>query len=265
MHCNMLRVALILALPLLPTGCATTGEHGFLSWMFGRKARQEQKVEARTGQAEDEVVRAAQKEVRKTGVALDAAAQENPASRSVAVAKRTNANADALLTQRSPLPVAEADEAVRIVRDLLSEETARRESAEKSQGAAEDSARKLGAELDALRTQLTTLRKASAEEAANNLRLANELRAATLWKWLATAGTVLMTVAALAYRYNLGGLQTGVADGLAKLHSKYGASDEDVSAVRSSIDAATLPYTQNQIFNLVAKAVAAKANSTSAT
>ena len=210
-------------------------------------------------------MRAAQKEVRKTGVALDAAAQENPASRSVAVAKRTNGNADALLNQRAPLPVAEADEAVRIVRDLLSEEPARRESAEKSQGAAEDSARKLGAELDALRTQLTTLRKASAEEAANNLRLANELRAATLWKWLATAGTVLMTVAALAYRYNLGGLQTGVADGLAKLHSKYGASDEDVAALRSSIDAATLPYTQNQIFNLVAKAVAAKANSTSAT
>lgn len=256
---------IILAGSLSMAGCANTGEHPLLSWMFGRKARQEQKVEARTGQAEDEVVRLAQKEVRKTGVALDAAAQENPASRSVAVAKRTNTNADALLTQRAPLPVAEADEAVRIVRDLLSEETARRESAEKSQGAAEDSARKLGAELDALRTQLDSLRKASAEEAANNLRLANELRAATLWKWLATAGTVLMTVAALAYRYNLGGLQVGVAEGLSKLQHRYGATDEDVSAVKSSIDAATLPYTQNQIFNLVAKAVAAKANSTSAT
>ena len=260
-----MRLTIVLFLALSMAGCATTGEHPLLSWMFGRKARQEQQVEARTGQAEDEVVRAAQKEVRKTGVALDAAAQENPASRSVAVAKRTNANADALLTQRAPLPVAEADAAVRIVRDLLSEEKAPREQAEKSQAADEDSARKLGAELDALRTQLDNLRKASAEEAANNLRLANELRAATLWKWLATAGTVIMTVAALAYRYNLGGLQTGVADGLAKLHSKYGASDEDVAAVRSSIDAATLPYTQNQIFNLVAKAVAAKANSTSAT
>ena len=260
-----MRLTIVLFLALSMAGCANTGEHPLLSWIFGRKARQEQKVEARTGQAADEVVRAAQKEVRKTGVALDAAAQENPASRSVAVAKRTNGNADALLNQRAPLPVAEADAAVQIVRDLLSEEPARRESAEKSQGAAEDSARKLGAELDALRTQLDNLRKASAEEAANNLRLANELRAATLWKWLATAGTVIMTVAALAYRYNLGGLQTGVADGLAKLHSKYGASDEDVSAVRSSIDAATLPYTQNQIFNLVAKAVAAKANSTSAT
>ena len=260
-----MRLTIVLFLALSMAGCATTGEYPLLSWMFGRKARQEQKVEVRTGEAEDEVVRAAQKEVRKTGVALDAAAQENPASRSVAVAKRTNATADALLTQRAPLPVAEADAAVRIVRDLLSEEKARRESAEKSQGAAEDSARKLGAELDALRTQLDNLRKASAEEAANNLRLANELRAATLWKWLATAGTVIMTVAALAYRYNLGGLQAGVADGLAKLHSKYGASDEDVAAVRSSIDAATLPYTQNQIFNLVAKAVAAKANSTSAT
>lgn len=260
-----MRFPIILFLALSLAGCATTGDHPFLSWVFGRKARQEQKVEARAGQAEDEVVRAAQKEVRKTGVALDAAAQENPASRSVAVAKRTNGNADALLTQRAPLPVAEADAAVRIVRDLLSEEKAPREQAEKSQSADEDSARKLGAELDALRTQLTNLRKASAEEAANNLRLANELRAATLWKWLATAGTVLMTVAALAYRYNLGGLQTGVADGLAKLHSKYGASDEDVAALRSSIDAATLPYTQNQIFNLVAKAVAAKASSTSAT
>ena len=38
--------AIILAASLSMAGCATTGEHPLLSWMFGRKARQEQKVEA---------------------------------------------------------------------------------------------------------------------------------------------------------------------------------------------------------------------------
>lgn len=248
----------IFVMALLLTGCATTGEHSLLGWFFGRKAREEQKVEARAQVVEDRAVTAAQVEIRKTAVALAAAAEEQPASRPVQVAQRTNGNAETILTQRAPLSVGAADEAVRIARDLLSAEVAKREAAEKSQSGAEQANRELGRQLEELRAQLVTLAKERAAEAANNLRLANELRAATIWKWIGTAGTALMTLAALAYRYNLGGLQKGVADGLAGLQHKFGGSDEDLAAVKAAIDAATLPATQNQLFNLVAKAMASK-------
>ncbi len=42
-----MRLTIVLFLALSMAGCATTGDHPFLSWMFGRKARQEQKVEER--------------------------------------------------------------------------------------------------------------------------------------------------------------------------------------------------------------------------
>jgi hypothetical protein len=76
-----------------------------------------------------------------------------------------------------------------------------------------------------------------AAEAETNLRLANRLRAATLWKWASTAGALALGALALAYRYNLGNLQVGVGQALGAFQKKYGTSDEDLTAMQHSIDA----------------------------
>lgn len=245
LHCGndpFLRTVTLAALALaLLAGCATaTGTRRSwnpLDWIFGRKAAAVATTEAKATTTETALVHAAQIEVVKTGEALAAAREENPESRPVAVAQRTNANAAALLNQREPLALAEQQSALDTVRGLLSQETARREAAERAQQEAEGSARKLSTELGELRARLEALKGEQAQEAATNLHLANELRAATIWKWTSTVGAAALGLLALAYRLNLGNLQTGVGEALGHFQKKYGTSDEDLKEMKAAIDA----------------------------
>lgn len=226
---------------LLLGGCTsaagTRRSYNPLDWIFGRRAAAAATTEAKQAATGEAMVHAAQLEVAKTGAALAAARTEHPESRPVEVAERTNANAAALLNQRSPLSLAEMQQALDTARGLLSAEASARESAERAQAAAETSAAKLSTELGELRARLQAMKADLAAEAETNLRLANRLRAATLWKWASTAGAVLLGALALAYRYNLGNLQVGVGQALGAFQKKYGTSDEDLTAMQHSIDA----------------------------
>lgn len=230
----------------LTAGCTSTSSWNPLNAWFGRKANAEAKTEAKASAVEDKSVTAAQVEVVKTGVALAAAAVEHPESRPVQVAQRTNANAAALLNQREALSVAAHDEAVATAQGLLSAETAKREAAEKAQAQTEARNRDMGEQLEKLRGQLKQLSKERAEEAAKNLALANELRAATIWKWAGTAGSVLLGLAAVAYRLNLGRFQTGAAEVLARLKQTHG--DEVAGTARSVLDAVLHTGEQKAVF-----------------
>lgn len=250
---------LMLGWLLVLIGCTTAAgtrrSMNPLDWLFGRKAAAVASTDAKRGDAEEAIVHAAQIEVVKTGEALAVARETHPESRPVEVAQRTNTNATALLNQRDQLTLAEQQAALQVVRGLLSDETTRRETAERAQADAEGSARKLSAELGELRTRLEALRGEQAQEAANNLRLANELRAATLWKWASTGGALLLGAVALAYRYNLGNLQVGVGEALGAFKRKYGTKDEDLLEMQHAIDALVGKGQQAAISTIAARIV----------
>lgn len=242
---------------LVLVGCTTAAgtrkSWNPLDWLFGRKGAAVATTEAKQTTAEQAIVHAAQIEVVKTGEALARAREEHPDSRPVVIAQRTNANAAALLSQREQLTLAEQQTALETVRGLLSEETARREAAERAQQEAEGSARKLSAELGELRTRLEALRGEYAQESANNLRLANQLRAAVIWKWASTGGALLLGALALIYRYNIGNLHAGVGEALGRFQKKYGSSDEDLQQMQHAIDALTGKAQQGAISAIAAR------------
>lgn len=244
-------LTMLALLAALLAGCTTAAgtrrSLNPLDWLFGRKATAVATTEAKQDTAATEIVHAAQLEVLKTGAALAAAREENPQSRPVEVAQRTNGNAAALLAQQDPLSMAEQQAALQTVRGLLSTEVAAREKAEQAQAAAEGHAAKLSEQLADLRTRLEALRGEAVAEAADNLKLANQLRAATIWKWTSTGGAMLLGVLALAYRYNLGNLQTGVGQALGRFQAKYGTKDDDLLAMQHAIDALTGKAQQNAI------------------
>jgi len=227
---RLLGAALIVAIALCFTGCSSTGGFNPLRSWFGRKAAAEQKAEVKAGVLEDKTVDAAQVEVVKTGIALEAA----PPSRPVEVAKRTNDNAEALLNQRKPLNAATLAEVKTTVAGLLSVETAKREAAEKAQLATEKQNQTLSQELEQTRADLKELAKARAVEAANNLELANQLRWANIVKYAGIAASTLLSLAVIAYRLNIGRLQTGAAEVLAKLQASH---PEAATTARSALDA----------------------------
>ena len=233
--CRPLRWLILACLAVvcaLLTGCASgNGGSGILSAIFGRKAAAAAKAEAKATVLEDKSVTAAQVEVFKTSLALEVARGEHPDSRPVEIASRTNQNALEVLNQRDPLTVEATQEAREIVKGLL----ARVEAAEGKQKAAEASILGMTKELQTVREHAKKLAIQAQAEAANNLALANELRAATLWKWASTGLSVGLGLLAIAYRLNLGRLQTGAAEVLAKVGQKYG--EEGQSVARGALDA----------------------------
>jgi ElaB/YqjD/DUF883 family membrane-anchored ribosome-binding protein len=214
-----------------------------LTWAFGRKAAKEVKLEGKAATLEDAQVDAAQVEVVKTGLALAAA----PASRPVEVAKRTNSNAAALLNQRKPLNAATLADIQATVAGLLSEEVAKREAAERAQSETEKRNQGMAQELEDLRTELKGIKADRIAEAANNLAVANQLRAANIWKWTSTAASVIFAVGMLAYRANAFGLATRVAGGLVDIERQHGAGTADLA--RGALDSALDMGDKNKIFS----------------
>lgn len=240
-----------LALWLLPflfvlAGCSTAGGWNPLNVIFGRQAAAKQATQVKADAGEDAAVQAAQVEVVKTGVALAAAEKENPESRPVAVAKRTNANASALLNQRRPLTVADLQDAIATAEGLLSENVAARKAAEEKQGSTEKTNRELSEELGRLREKIDSLTKKADAEAANNLATANALRWANIRAYAGMAGTFLFGVGMFIYRANGFGFATRVAGGLADLEKKHGTDTADIA--RGALDVALDAGDKNKIF-----------------
>lgn len=220
---NFATVAALSGLLFAFAGCASTGSgwNLFGAW-FGRKAAAEAKNEAKAGETENRLVTAAQVEVQKTAVALDAAVAAHPGSRPVLVAQRTNRNALGLLNQRNPLGLDLVEEAERITQGLLSVEVAAREAAEAKQAASEKQNIGIAAELGAIREKAKQLAKERTAEAAKNLELANELRVSKILQYASTAASVGLGLLALAYRLNIGRFQEGLGTVLAHVQTKHG-------------------------------------------
>lgn len=229
----LLSFALGATLIVLFGGCANASalltKANPLNWGSGRAAKKEAKAEVKQSGIEDQAVHAAQVEVEKTGVALAAARVENPESRPVAVAERTNSNARALLNQREPLDVATAQAAIDTANGLLSAETTRRESAEKAQAKAESDIRTMATELATTRKELQALKARADAEAANNLELARTLNNERFMKWSAMGLSAALGLLTIAYRLNIGRLQTAAGEVLAHVQKTQGTEAADVA------------------------------------
>lgn len=222
------------------------------NWFAGDDAKKEQKAEAKKGSQENDIVTSAQTEFTKTGKALESAAMENPESVSIKVAQRTNFNGLSLLNQRQPLPASKMQEALDVAAGLLKQDL----KAEAAQAKAEGENKKLSEALEKTNKELGELRIKSQQEAAHNLELAKELNNERLMKWGGIALSTLLGAAALAYRLNLGNLQTGVGNALGVLQKKYGGSDEDLVSMKHEIDTLIGAAQQKSIFNVASKLIA---------
>ncbi len=234
----------LLAILVLLTGCASKPSGGLLGWVFGRKAAAVQKAEYKVTTLEDELVDGAQVEVVKTGFLLQAAAPSRP----VDLAKRTNANAAALLNQRKPLNAATLAEITELTQGLLSEETARREAAEAAQRIAEGRNGELSQELEAMRDKLKALGAERDTEAANNLAMANKLRWSNIVAYSGVALSTMLGLAAFAYKANLGNFRGATAELLGTLRKKDPATAEVATTV---FDAALSKGEQNKVAQLL--------------
>jgi ElaB/YqjD/DUF883 family membrane-anchored ribosome-binding protein len=174
------------------------------------------------------------------------------------VAKRTNANASALLNQRRPLTVADLQDAIATAQGLLSENVAAREAAEEKQGEAEKTNRELSEELGTLREKIKTLDAKAATEAAGNLATANKLRWSNIWAAVGTVGTVAFGIGMFLYRANGFGFATRVAGGLADMEKKKGAETADIA--RAFLDSALDAGDKNKIFGALTKIAPAVAH-----
>lgn len=241
---RLLGLAGLLVIVMLLSGCASRPSGGFLGWMFGRKAAAVAKTEVKVSTLEDTLVDNAQVEVVKTGLALQAA----PPSRPVEVAKRTNANAAALLNQRKPLNAATLAEITELTQGLLSEETAKREAAEAGQRQVEGRNGELSQELEAMRGKLKALGPERDAEAANNLAMANKLRWSNIVAYSGMALSTLLGIAAFAYKANLGNFRGATAELLGTLRKKDPASAEVATTV---FDAALSKGEQNKVAQLL--------------
>ena len=248
---------------LFLSGCATSGRSWpVFDWFFGRKAAavdsKEEKKSTATKEAEEAAAKLrkqGQAELAKGQLAIEAAKRENPDSRPVEVAGRFIGNASGIYGQvDGSLSLEAMQEAQAIVLGMLSEETAKREEAERRQIKTEKEniglSRELGEAKDKIskiELELIKARKEASEEAKENLVLANELRISRVISAVSTFLSIAATIGAVLYRYNLGGLQDAVGRGLAMLENKYGMKDEDVISLRSAIDAKTTQATQKAI------------------
>ncbi len=229
----MITRVIFLCFMLCLAGCATgTAAKWYApaTWFSRAPAAAAEKAIAKEQQAavkvdatEDRATHAAHVEIAKTQLALTAA----QSSRAVEVARRTNANALALLDQFDALTAEEQTAARTLVADLLSENAERAAVAEKAQAASETELTKLSRALTAAEAERETARGATATAEAK-LRaafdrenaLANELRAAVALRWILAGVAVLASAAYLYVRYALGGLPVAFSKGLADLRAK---------------------------------------------
>ena len=240
-----MKAAAIIFICLLLTGCASNDlltKLNPLNWGKGRAAKAETKAEVTREVIEDKAVKAAQVEVVKTGVLLAAARIENPASIPTEAAERTNTNAADLLNQREPLDAATRADAVAVAKGLAT----RAAQAEAALAEAEASNRGMALELDAVRVELRTLKAKADKEAADSLAMAKELNNERLMKYGSMGLNAALGLLAIAYRMNIGRLQTGAGEVLARLQANHG--DAVASTARSTLDAVLHTGEQKGVF-----------------
>ena len=245
---------LSLAILALFTGCQTAPAGGVFGWFTGRGERAVQKAEAKLDGARADVLAVAQRNVEEFMAGLALA----PAARAVDVAREAGRTAQGNLAQAlGPLPPATVAQIEARAAALVAEDPATRAAAESERAAtrAEDAGANerfaaLAAELGAEREKNKGIAAANATLAAQALR--------ARWIQIGLASwAVLSTAAGIAWKLNLGGLQSGAGAALGALRAKYGVKDEDVLALEHALDAPTSPSTQRGIAAIAREAMAA--------
>jgi hypothetical protein len=231
------------ALTLLP-GCQTSPAGGLFSWFTGRGERRVAAAEVKVEKAQADVLAAAQRNVEEFMAALPLA----PAGRARDVALEAGRTAQGNLAQAlGPLPPATAAQIGARAAALISEDPAARAAAERERAAERRQDAAAATRLADVSAELGAEREKNKAIAASNAELAAQAFRAR-WIQIGLASwAVLSTAAGLAWKMNLGGLQTGVAAGLAGLRDRYGVKDEDVLALEHAIDAPTAPRVQRGI------------------
>ena len=216
---------------LLLAGCATNGGarwYAPATWFSHAPASAVDRAEGREDLARSAVVKAAQKASHETALALAVA----PASRPVALATTSNANAVALLDQAAgPLTAAEANQLRTTIAGLLSDNAEIRRQAEELKAREQRSIAEISAALVSAETQsaaaATKLRAAFDHENS----LANELRAQRAALWICGGIAVLLGIGWLYAQFALGGLPAAAGKALRDLRTNHPAVADVVTPI----------------------------------
>jgi hypothetical protein len=238
------RAVIVIAALALLTGCQTSPAGGIFSWFTGRGERRVAAAEVNVEQAQADVLAAAQRNVEEFMAALALA----PAGRAKDVALEAGRTAAGHLAQAlGPLPPATVAAIGERAAALVSEDPAARSAAERARADVRREDAAASTRLSEVSAELGAEREKNKAIAASNATLAAQ---ALRDRWIQIglgAWAVASTLAGIAWKMNLGGLQTGVAKGIAGLRARYGVEDEDVLALEHAIDAPTAPSVQRGI------------------
>lgn len=211
---------------LLLSGCATrtgTGVKWYApaTWFSHAPADRVDAAEARENEAKKKAVKAAQKLAHETQIAL----REAPDSRPVAAATESNDTVVALLDQAAdPLDAATLAALRKNVSDLLSDNAALRQSAEKLRAETQRSVASLSLALSSAQKATEAAQGKMREAFERENALANELRTERWWSWfwriLLGALSVLFLAGWFYVRFTLGGMPGAVKQGLAAMRAK---------------------------------------------
>lgn len=242
-----------LFLLFLLTGCSSAPSgSGFFSWWAGRGERAKVKAATAHDEARERQLEAARLEAEKAKRAADAL----PPSPEATLTKRFTGNTATLLSQAVPgLTAEQLDIALKIVDDLRSGDAQIVAAAEARQASAEGRNHALSRELGETAAKLADADTRASQIATKNAELAGQLLA---MRWAAAAGTVLTvaaSLAALAYRANVGGMATGIARGLADLRLRDpGTADLATAALDGGLNRAEQSEIAKRVQGLLAVA-----------
>lgn len=233
----------LLLLVLLVSGCASSGKKWWSpgTWFSDSEAKASDRAIVSVAEAKTDVVKAAHREVTKTGEALDFA----PASRETDLARRFNANASSLLTQAAgPLTLEESSSDRALVAALRSENQDTRRAAESKQKSLERDLAELSEEVAKAERELSKAQVDLRQAFARENELANTLRNERMIKWSLAAATVLAAAGWAYVRYVAGGLPSVLGRVLATAE---GRSPQLANDLRGLLDVETNRYEQSAI------------------
>lgn len=244
--CRSVALSLCLTLCLaLCSGCSTTDRGGLFGWWTARGERAAEKAQAKAAAAEADLLATVQRNVEEFVAALRLA----PPSRPVDVAREAAGQASAhLALLRGPLTAARLAQIEARAAALTSDDPAARAPAEAARAAERKDDAATAAELITLRRDLAAARERADAVAADNAAYAAKYLNMRLAAIAGAAGTLLLGLAAVALKLNLGGANAALADILATLRAKAPAAAPIATA---AADAALSRGQQTQIFKLV--------------
>jgi len=254
----MKRVAIVLLVYLMLPGCVSQSGnvdgvtwYNPATWFSGVAGRKAGRIEAKTDEARGKALKQAQRAVKETEQALNAA----PVSRSVQVAQASNDQASGLLDQLAgPMTVDELALVREQVRLLLSDI-----ESERTEGARlRESNNNLSSKVSETLGELAAAKAKNDQDLAKAFerenKLANDLRNERWWSWFwrISIGTIaVLGVAAFFYvRLSLGGMPTALGRSLVSARKE---NPELARLMETHLDVNLTPKEQSMIRLITSK------------